>query len=186
MFARTAAVATALFAAVVCSAAAPAKDAGVVKVKMVTSMGTIELELDKAKAPLSVDNFVAYAKAGFYTGTVFHRVIPGFMIQGGGFDQKYNKKDVKAPIKNESGNGLSNVRGSIAMARTSDPDSATSQFYINHVDNKNLDAARYAVFGKVTAGLDVVDKIAAVPTGVCAGMPNCPTSPVIIQSVTVQ
>ena len=155
-----------------------------------TSMGVIELELDKAKAPATVENFVKYAQSGHYTKTVFHRIIKGFMIQGGGMDDKLNKKPTLAPVKNESANGLKNLRGTIAMARTSDPDSATCQFFINHVDNAMLDGAPgkagYSVFGKVTKGLDVVDKIAGVATGFQGGMKDVPVTPVYIESVTVK
>jgi len=140
---------------------------------METSMGTIKIELDAEKAPITVKNFLSYVDDKFYDGTIFHRVIEDFMIQGGGFQQDgYKEKKTKAGIKNESKNGLSNVRGSIAMARTNDPDSATGQFFINSVDNsRKLDAAAlrgvgYAVFGKVIEGQDVVDKIRAVKTGV--------------------
>src|SRR5215470_5142478 len=124
-----------------------------------TSMGTIKLELDGDKAPATVANFLSYVDEGFYDGTIFHRVIKNFMIQGGGFEPGMKQKKTKAPIKNESGNGLSNTRGSVAMARTNVLDSATSQFYINVVDNTGLDSARYCVFGKVIDGMDVVDKI---------------------------
>ena len=135
------------------------------KVKLATSAGDIVIELDKAKAPKTVDNFVQYVKDGHYNGTVFHRVIPTFMIQGGGMTADMTEKKTRAPIPLESKNGLSNVRGSIAMARTNDPNSATSQFFINVQDNPRLDAANardgngYAVFGKVISGMDVVDKI---------------------------
>ena len=141
-----------------------------VKVLMKTSMGEITLELDSDKAPKTVANFLGYVDEGFYDGTVFHRVISGFMIQGGGLGQDMEKKPTRDPVENEAKNGLKNVRGSIAMARTNDPHSATAQFFINHKDNANLDYPSfdgwgYAVFGKVTDGMDVVDAIAAVPTG---------------------
>jgi len=136
---------------------------------MTTSKGDIIIELDRAKAPVSVENFLMYVKKGQYDGTVFHRVIKDFMIQGGGFDKEMNEKTTEAPIKNEATNGLSNRRGTIAMARTMDPNSATAQFYINVVDNGMLDARPgnpgYAVFGKVVQGMDAVDAIRAVPTG---------------------
>lgn len=150
--------------------AEPAAITGKVPVTMETSMGTIELELDADKAPLTVANFVNYARKGHYDGTVFHRVISDFMIQGGGFTEDLKEKPTEAPIKNEGQNGLKNERGTIAMARTSDPDSATSQFFINVEDNTtkldypNPDGYGYAVFGKVTKGMDVVDKIRAVQT----------------------
>src|SRR5262245_54814774 len=135
------------------------------QVMMETSQGTVKLELDGDKAPVTVANFLGYVDDKFYDGTVFHRVMPDFMIQGGGFEPGMRQKRTKAPIKNESGNGLSNARGSIAMARTSDPDSATAQFFINVVDNAaHLDRARYCVFGKVVEGMDVVDKIKGVRT----------------------
>jgi len=141
------------------------------KVLLETSEGNITLELDAVKAPKTVANFVAYVKAGHYDGTVFHRVIKGFMVQGGGYDQAgYAEKSTKAPVENEGGNGLKNERGTVAMARTNDPHSATAQFFINHANNDFLNAGArgqwgYAVFGKVVEGLDVVDKIANAPTG---------------------
>src|SRR5213080_845419 len=131
-------------------------------VEIDTSMGKIKVELDQEKAPITVKNFLSYVDDKFYDGTVFHRVIADFMIQGGGFEAGMKEKKTRDPIKNESGNGLSNVRGSIAMARTADLDSATAQFYINTVDNLGLDKAKYCVFGKVIEGMDVVDKIRAV------------------------
>lgn len=140
-------------------------------VLMETSEGNIVLELNRAAARVTVDNFLAYADDGHYDGTVFHRVISGFMIQGGGHDQTLAEKPTRDPIPNEANNGLSNVRGTIAMARTNDPHSATAQFFINHGDNSRLDHRSetsfgwgYAVFGKVTQGMDVVDRIAALPT----------------------
>lgn len=157
-------------------------------VEMDTSMGKIVLELAPDKAPESVDNFLKYARDGFYNGTVFHRVIPGFMVQGGGFDEKMNQKPTRAPIRNEARNGLHNDRGTIAMARTSQPHSATAQFFINHVDNGKLDYPSfdgwgYAVFGKVTQGMDVVDKIAKVPTAASGMYENVPQTPVVIRSI---
>lgn len=159
-------------------------------VEMTTNQGKIVLELNAEKAPKSVANFMQYAKAGFYNGTVFHRVIPGFMIQGGGFDQKMGQKETRQPVENEAKNGLKNARGTIAMARRPDPHSATAQFFINLEDNSNLDAPSfdgwgYAVFGKVTQGMDVVDKIAKVPTGNVGPHQNVPLEPVIIQSVKI-
>lgn len=160
-----------------------------VKVKMETSMGDIELSLDDQAAPVTVKNFLAYTNRGFYDGTIFHRVIPGFMIQGGGFNKSMIQKATQKPIVNESTNGLTNQRGSIAMARTSQADSATAQFFINHASNGNLDGKSgkpgYAVFGKVISGMDVVDKIAAVKTGTQGGHRNVPVSPVIINKVSV-
>ncbi|HUS24364.1 MAG TPA: peptidylprolyl isomerase [Candidatus Binatia bacterium] len=161
-----------------------------VRVTLDTTQGKIVLELDAAKAPKSTANFVEYARSGHYDGTVFHRIIPGFMAQGGGFGQDYRQKPTRAPIANEGGNGLKNKRGTVAMARTSDPDSATAQFFINLVDNGFLDRSPgndgYAVFGKVVEGMDVVDKMAAIPTG--RGGPfgtDVPQTPVIIQKATV-
>ncbi len=156
-----------------------------------TNKGTIEAVLYKDKAPVSVDNFLKYVKAKHYDGTIFHRVIPNFMIQGGGFTTKMVQKKTRAPIKNEADNGLKNERGTLAMARTSVVDSATSQFFINLKNNKFLDhGARdfgYAVFGKVTKGMKVVDAIAKVPTGSNGPFTrDCPKEPVIIKSITVK
>lgn len=154
-----------------------------------TSMGTVTLELDREKAPISVDNFLKYVDSGYYNGLIFHRVIDGFMIQGGGFTENMReKRDGQLdPIKNEAGNGLSNQRGTIAMARTNDPDSATSQFYVNLVDNsRNLDrksfSAGYTVFGKVVEGMDVVDKIAKVATRQVGPHADVPEKPITIRS----
>lgn len=160
-----------------------------VRVLMETSMGNITLELDHDKAPKTVDNFVEYVKSGFYDGLTFHRVIKGFMIQGGGYDKNYQPRKTRAPIANEAKNGLKNLRGTIAMARTSDPNSATAQFFINHADNANLDYPSfdgwgYAVFGKVVDGMDVVDKIAETPTGNIAPFGrDVPVTPVIINKM---
>ena len=155
-------------------------------VLLTTSLGEIELELDDAKAPVTVANFLGYVDAGYYNGTVFHRVIPNFMIQGGGFTADMQQKETRAPIQNEAGNGLANERGSIAMARTNDPDSATSQFFINHKDNDFLNHGGrdfgYAVFGKVVRGMDVVDRIAKVRTGNRGMHQNVPVEPVLILS----
>ena len=162
------------------------------KVKLATSAGDIVIELDKAKAPKTVDNFVQYVKDGHYNGTVFHRVIPTFMIQGGGMTADMVEKKTRAPIPLESKNGLSNVRGSIAMARTGDPNSATSQFFINVQDNARLDAANaadgngYAVFGKVVSGMEVVDKIRAVPTSSKGMHDDVPMMPVTINKATIE
>jgi len=166
----------------------PAWAAGT-QVLMKTSAGDITLALDEQKAPQTVENFLAYVDAGFYDGTVFHRVIPGFMIQGGGLTPDLEKKSTRDPIQNEAKNGLKNVRGSIAMARTGDPHSATAQFFINHRDNDNLDYPSfdgwgYAVFGRVTAGMDVVDAIAGVPTGTRSGRRDVPLDTVTIESVS--
>lgn len=165
------------------SAAPPADDKPVVILD--TTLGKITLELDRAKAPITVENFLKYVDEGFYTNTIFHRVISDFMIQGGGFTDGMQEKPTHAAIKNESGNGLSNVRGTIAMARTPDLNSATSQFFINRYDeNAKLDTlgGGYAVFGKVIDGLAVVDAIAQVPTGRRAGMSDVPVKPVYIKS----
>lgn len=162
------------------------------KVKLATSMGDIVLELDAVKAPKSVANFVEYVKAGHYDGTVFHRVIDNFMIQGGGMTPDMKEKATRAPIPLESRNGLNNVRGSVAMARTMNPNSATAQFFINLKDNGFLDAAQspdgngYAVFGKVVSGMEVVDKIRAVPTANKGMFQNVPTEPVIIKRATLE
>ncbi|MCR5865239.1 peptidyl-prolyl cis-trans isomerase [Aquincola sp. J276] len=162
------------------------------KVRLDTSMGPIVLELDAEKAPKSVANFVDYVKAGHYNGTVFHRVIDGFMIQGGGMDASMKEKPTRAPIPLESRNGLVNARGTVAMARTMDPNSATSQFFINLKDNSFLDQANsrdgngYAVFGKVVSGMDVVDKIKAVPTGNNGPHQNVPLQPVVIKQATLE
>ena len=162
------------------------------KVRLVTSAGDIVIQLDAAKAPKSVANFVDYVKAGHYNGTVFHRVIPGFMIQGGGMTPDLKEKPTRPPIPLESRNGLGNVRGSVAMARTNDPNSATSQFFINVQDNPRLDATNsadgngYAVFGSVVAGMDVVDKIRAVPTGSQGMYDDVPKTPVTIKTATLE
>jgi len=156
-----------------------------VYVELNTSEGLIELELNPAKAPISVENFVKYVEEKHYDGTIFHRVIPNFMIQAGGFDASMNRKATRAAIKNEAKNGLRNGRGTIAMARTSAVDSATSQFFINLKNNGFLDHGQrdygYAVFGKVTQGMDIVDKIAATRTGAR----DVPVMPIVINSATV-
>lgn len=169
----------------------PVSDTPTVTVVMETSKGTIELELDRAKAPGTVANFVNYVKKGQYDGVIFHRVIPDFMIQGGGFTAEMEQKPTDAPIENEAKNGLKNVRGSIAMARTSNPHSASAQFFINLKDNGFLDYPGqdgwgYCVFGKVTSGLDVIDKIAQVSTGSKNGHQNVPTEPVLIKSAKIK
>jgi cyclophilin family peptidyl-prolyl cis-trans isomerase len=155
-----------------------------------TNMGTIEVELDRQHAPVTVENFIIYANAGHYNGTIFHRVIRGFMIQGGGFTPNGAQKTTKAPIKLESNNGLKNRAGTIAMARTNVPDSATSQFFINTVDNDFLDYAPgnpgYAVFGKVVSGMDVVAKIEGVRTTTKMGMGDWPGQDVIITGVHIK
>ncbi|WP_348650924.1 peptidylprolyl isomerase [Parendozoicomonas sp. Alg238-R29] len=159
-------------------------------VVMDTSMGKIEIALNQEKAPITVKNFLDYTNSGFYNDTIFHRVIKGFMIQGGGFNKDMSQKATRDPISNESTNGLSNRRGTIAMARTNVPDSATSQFFINLVDNNFLDGSNskpgYAVFGKVISGMDVVDKISDVRTGQRGMHGDVPKESVIIKSVSVK
>jgi peptidyl-prolyl cis-trans isomerase A (cyclophilin A) len=158
------------------------------KVKLATSAGDIVIELDSAKSPKSVDNFVQYVKAGHYNGTIFHRVISNFMIQGGGMTPDRMEKPTRAPIALEARNGLVNTRGTVAMARTNDPNSATAQFFINVKDNDFLNAAQsrdgngYAVFGKVVSGMDVVDKIRNAPTG----PGDFPNEPVVIKQATLE
>jgi peptidyl-prolyl cis-trans isomerase A (cyclophilin A) len=166
----------------------PSKNPSVV---LKTSLGEITVELDQLQAPISVKNFLDYVDAKFYDGTIFHRVIPGFMVQGGGFTPNMQQKATKAPIKNEAGNGLKNLAGTLAMARTGIVDSATSQFFINVADNAQLNhrdespaGFGYAVFGKVTAGMDVVKKIEAVKTTARPPHQNVPETPVVIESVT--
>jgi cyclophilin family peptidyl-prolyl cis-trans isomerase len=160
------------------------------RVKITTDLGVIELELFEKEAPKTVENFIRYAKAGFYDGTVFHRVIAGFMIQGGGFEPGLAKKDTEAPIENEADNGQRNMTGTIAMARTGDPHSATAQFFINTADNsplnhtdKSMRGWGYTVFGKVTSGMDVVRSIEGVATGNTGGFGDVPVDDVVIQKV---
>lgn len=157
-----------------------------------TTFGEIKLELDAEKAPKTVENFLQYARDGYYDGTIFHRVINNFMIQGGGFDTNMQQKPTKDPIENEADNGLKNDFGTVAMARTMEPHSATAQFFINVTDNdflnhtgKNMQGWGYTVFGKVTEGTEVLEKIRAVPTGNAGGHQDVPTDPVIIESVVV-
>ncbi len=176
-------------AALIAAAASPALAQ---KVKLTTSMGDIVIEVDAAKAPKSAANFLQYAKDGHFNGTIFHRVIDNFMIQGGGMLPDMSQKPTRAPIPLESKNGLLNVRGSVAMARTGDPNSATAQFFINLKDNGFLNASEsrdgngYAVFGKVVAGMDVVDKIRSVPTANKGPHQNVPVEPVVIKQATVE
>ncbi len=156
-------------------------------VTLETNMGTIELELDQAKAPVTVKNFLSYVDDKFYDGLIFHRVINGFMIQGGGFDEKMQEKKTRAPIANEAKNGLTNDTGTIAMARTADPSSATAQFFINVNDNSSLnhpspDGHGYAVFGKVTSGMHVVNRIKMVKTGNVHGHGDVPMDSVVIKT----
>ena len=162
------------------------------RVKLETSMGDIVIELDAAKAPKTAANFIDYVKDGFYNGTVFHRVMDGFMIQGGGFEPGLKQKPTKAPIDNEANNGLKNDKYTIAMARTNDPHSATAQFFINVADNDFLNHTAptsngwgYAVFGKVTSGMDVVDKIKGVKTGNSGFHQNVPTQDVVINKAVI-
>jgi cyclophilin family peptidyl-prolyl cis-trans isomerase len=161
-------------------------------VRLTTTAGTIDIELDRTRAPRTVDNFLAYVRAGFYDGTIFHRVIPGFMIQGGGFNPGMKEKATRAPIPNEADNGLKNLAGTIAMARTPDPHSASAQFFINTVDNAMLDHRGknprdwgYAVFGRVVRGMDVVKKIEGVPTTRKAGHDDVPQQDVMIKRAQV-
>ncbi len=174
-------------------AAAPAAAAST-KVRLNTNMGQIVIELNAVKAPKTVENFLQYVKDKHYDGTIFHRVIPTFMIQGGGFTADMTQKPTRAPVENEADNGLSNVRGSVAMARTMDPHSAAAQFFINVVDNPNLNHVSkengytwgYAVFGKVVSGMEVVDAIKGVTTAPKAPLPSdVPTSPVVINSAEI-
>jgi peptidyl-prolyl cis-trans isomerase B (cyclophilin B) len=160
-------------------------------VDVVTSMGTFSIELDSEKAPKSVANFLEYVDAKHYDGTLFHRVINGFMVQGGGYDEKYERRATKAPVENEADNGLKNTRGTVAMARTGDPHSATAQFFVNVVDNKFLDHTAkdqqgwgYTVFGKVIEGMDVIDKMKEVATGSQGPFSkDAPTTPITITTV---
>jgi peptidyl-prolyl cis-trans isomerase A (cyclophilin A) len=161
-------------------------------VVLTTSEGDIVLELDRDKAPRTVDNFVQYVRSGHYDGTIFHRVIDNFMIQGGGMQPNMIEKATRAPIPLESRNGLQNLRGTVAMARTMVPDSATAQFFINLRDNAFLDAANsrdghgYAVFGKVVAGMEVVDRIKALPTTTRGPLQNVPITPILIRKATLE
>ncbi|MBE9562785.1 MAG: peptidyl-prolyl cis-trans isomerase [Proteobacteria bacterium] len=163
-------------------------------VVMQTNLGTMVIELNAEKAPKSVDNFVRYVKKGFYDGTIFHRVIDNFMIQGGGFTKHYEKRNTRKPIINEADNGLKNTKGTIAMARTNDPHSATAQFFINAADNSFLDFKAktmrgwgYTVFGKVTEGMDIIDKIRQVPTGGGGPFPtDVPRTQIIIEKMTMK
>lgn len=185
-----------LLLALVCAAmASPAalaapRPAASPRVELDTSLGAIVVQLDASRAPRTVANFLHYVREGFYSGTVFHRVIPGFMVQGGGYTAQLALKPTAPPIPLESRNGLRNLRGTIAMARTADPNSATSQFFINLVDNSSLDYPQpdgygYAVFGRVVSGMKVVDRIAAVPTHSVGPMANVPVQPVLIRSARV-
>ncbi|MGG2143490.1 peptidylprolyl isomerase A [Symbiopectobacterium sp. RP] len=194
MFKRTLVAAAALvsltmFSSSVMVSSAIAVPAAATSVLLTTSEGNIELALDNQKAPVSVRNFVEYVNSGFYNGTTFHRVIPGFMVQGGGFVDEMKQKATNPPIKNEADNGLRNVRGTIAMARTAEKDSATSQFFINVADNAFLDHGQrdfgYAVFGKVVKGMDVADKISQVQTTNVGPYQNVPSKPIVIKSAKI-
>ncbi|MCW2476982.1 MULTISPECIES: peptidylprolyl isomerase A [unclassified Symbiopectobacterium] len=194
MFKRTLVAAAALvsltmFSSSVMVSSAIAAPTATTRVLLTTSEGNIELALDNQKAPVSVKNFVEYVNSGFYNGTTFHRVIPGFMVQGGGFVDEMKQKATNPPIKNEADNGLRNVRGTIAMARTAEKDSATSQFFINIADNAFLDHGQrdfgYAVFGKVVKGMDVADKISQVQTSNVGPYQNVPSKPIVIKSAKV-
>jgi len=161
-------------------------------VELDTNMGAIVIELNEEKAPKTVENFLNYVKSGHYDGTIFHRIIDGFMIQGGGMDAEMNEKATNAPVENEADNGLKNDAGTIAMARTQDPHSATSQFFVNVKDNdflnhsgKNMQGWGYTVFGKVTSGMDVIEKMRGVPTGRFGMHADVPKEPVVIKSVTI-
>jgi cyclophilin family peptidyl-prolyl cis-trans isomerase len=165
-------------------------DTGLKKVKLETNMGNMVVELNEEAAPVTVKNFLQYVEEGFYDGTIFHRIIPDFMIQGGGFTANMVQKETRAPIVNEAKNGLKNERGTIAMARTNNPDSATAQFFVNHTNNDFLNYTEnsnpgYAVFGKVIEGMETADKIAAVKTESQMGMGDVPVEPVVIQSAKV-
>jgi cyclophilin family peptidyl-prolyl cis-trans isomerase len=162
------------------------------QVEVRTNMGSFAIELYPENAPVSVQNFLQYTKEGHYNGTIFHRVIPGFMIQGGGYTQQFQEKPTRAAIKNEAGNGLRNGIGMVSMARTEDPHSATSQFFINVVENPSLDFRAptregygYTPFGRIVKGMDVVDRIAKVPTGQKSGHSDVPLKPVVIERMRV-
>jgi peptidyl-prolyl cis-trans isomerase A (cyclophilin A) len=160
------------------------------RVKFATSAGEFTVELYPDKAPKTADNFLQYVRDKHYDGTVFHRVIDGFMVQGGGFNQQMQQKPTRPPIPLEAKTGLTNDRGTLAMARTSNPDSATAQFFVNVVDNRNLDAPNpdghgYAVFGRVVSGMETIDKIRTTPTGTMGPFQNVPATPVVIQSATI-
>ena len=172
---------------------APAGAEEAPKVRLQTTLGDVVLELNARRAPQTVENFLRYVQDGYYDGTIFHRVIKGFMIQGGGFTEGFDRKTTRAPIRNEADNQLKNLRGSIAMARTSDPDSATAQFFINVVDNASLNHKAktaqgwgYAVFGKVVEGMDTVDRIRDTPTSTQGFHKDVPSTPVVILSTSLE
>ncbi|QDX80676.1 peptidyl-prolyl cis-trans isomerase A [Denitratisoma sp. DHT3] len=194
LFARLSAQLFTLCAGLLLGLAAQAAQTTATQVEIKTSQGTVVAELYGDKAPRTVENFLKYSKDGFYNGTIFHRVINGFMIQGGGFVPGMKEKKTRAPIRNEAQRamsaGLRNEAGTLAMARTQDPHSAAAQFFINLADNRNLDYPSfdgwgYAVFGKVVSGMDVIQKIAQVPTGNAGMHQNVPLTPVVIESITV-
>lgn len=182
-----------ILAMLICVATvAPAADNTNPRVVLETSAGAITIELFAREAPVSCANFIEYARSGFYAGTIFHRVVPDFVIQGGGFTADMTQKPTRDPIENEADNGLANERGTLSMARRPDLGSATSQFFVNLADNAFLDhqaptpaAFGYAVFARVVEGMDIVDRIAAGATGVVAGMPDVPLAPIVILSATV-
>lgn len=179
-----------LVAALAVTVASAAAQAQAPRVAFETSQGKIVVELAPQAAPKTVENFLSYVKSGHYDGTVFHRVIPGFMIQGGGFTADMKEKPTRGTIPLESRNGLKNERGALAMARRGDPDSASAQFFINVVDNANLDYPKpdgngYAVFGKVVEGMDVVDKIRAAPTGTRGSHQNVPVTPITVKTARI-
>ena len=175
------------------SASAADEAGGKPRVVLETSAGNITIELAATEAPLSVANFLQYVQAGFYSGTIFHRVIPDFMVQGGGFTADMTQKETRSTVRNEAGNGLKNLRGTVAMARRAEPDSATAQFFINLTGNDFLDHQNdtpagmgYAVFGHVTEGLEVVDKIAATTTTSVGPMSDVPAQPIVIKRATIK
>ncbi|QFT54146.1 Peptidyl-prolyl cis-trans isomerase A precursor [Microbulbifer sp. THAF38] len=173
-----------LFAMLLCAALALPALAKNPRVELKTDLGIIQIELFAKEAPVTVKNFLTYTDSGFYDGIIFHRIVPGFVVQGGGFTFDFQRKETQDPIVNESTNGLQNLRGTLSMARTNDPDSATSQFFINLVDNTRLDAQEdkpgYAVFGRVVDGMDVVEKMVAQPRGLYRQHPSAPNMPIRI------
>ncbi|USD20389.1 peptidylprolyl isomerase [Microbulbifer variabilis] len=173
-----------LFAMLLCATLALPALAKNPRVELKTDLGIIQIELFAKEAPVTVQNFLTYTNNGFYNGIIFHRIVPGFVVQGGGFTFDFQRKETQDPIVNESANGLQNLRGTLSMARTNDPDSATSQFFINLVDNTRLDAQEgkpgYAVFGRVIAGMDIVEKMVEQPRGLYRQHPSAPNTPIRI------
>ncbi|WP_444884163.1 peptidylprolyl isomerase [Microbulbifer sp. PSTR4-B] len=173
-----------LFAMLLCATLALPALAKNPRVELKTDLGIIQIELFAKEAPVTVQNFLTYTDNGFYNGIIFHRIVPGFVVQGGGFTFDFQRKETQDPIVNESANGLQNLRGTLSMARTNDPDSATSQFFINLVDNTRLDAQEdkpgYAVFGRVIAGMDIVEKMVEQPRGLYRQHPSAPNTPIRI------